>query len=1020
MARTYIELPSSGVVDMFDDIPLSFNYAIADIRDPDKRDTTYSKTITIPGTKNNNKLFDHFFNVGKSGGFNPKVKAKAIVYVDTVPVFDGYLQLTDVKVEDKNAVEYEVVIFGKLANIYTVWADDELRDIEYSDLDHSYTSVTIQSTWLATKGTGYVYPLIDYGWTDGSYYNVEHFRPALYVKEYVDRMFTYAGFTYTSTFFNTDFFKTLIIPFNGLLSLPSSEVTARTFKVNNSASVDMSTPTTGVLSSVYPFTANTFVTTPNPSGQFDTGTYKWTVASAGTYTVYFNMDIEMDVNNPTGGDISATVLSVFRIRLVLKPLATGVASMVNAKNTTVGAGSGTNFVASTTTTTQGTTIFKSIPLHLKVGDILYLESDSGLISAVNTSLVITSRIKAGSLFYNLPVADSVNDGDTLYFNSAIPDKVKIRDFFTSIIKMFNLYVEEDKDTANNLFIEPRNDFYANGTTYDWTQKLDLSQPVDIKPMGMLEARDYNFTYKEDKDKWNVRYFNTFSRIYGDRTISSNSDFLTDTKDIEIIFSPTPSVTIPYGTTSDRIIPQIVSEDSTGIIKAHSGSLRILQFSGLLACPNGSWKLFSSNGSYSSHYSYPYSGHLNHPTSGEIDINFGVVSEVFYLVDSYTNNNLYNKYWKKYIDEITDQESKLVTGYFHLTPLDMLQLDFRNKIYVDGHYYFINKIEDYNPTADELTKVELILIKDGVDFVATSGTGSAAIEFPFDESGGGFFNPEFQDGNLYNPQANQTVTGKDNIVDATAINVIISGDNNVVGSDTSGVVLFNSVNNVVYPGLTNVVLINSSGVTVTESNVTYVGGVAINSDWSLAGNAGTTAGTNFIGTTDAQDLVIKTNNTERARILTTGELGLNESSPTATLHIKATGVPDNTTYTFKAKNSTLCGLYVRGDGVIVLGAGSNADSGMAVIDGSTMMFGNKSIQTLGTFTINNSGNDVWMVGSKFKFTDAGAYVQEGTINVSNWKIITGTNNMVDIGNTSQLPVLNLSDGTTGTVKISLNV
>jgi hypothetical protein len=42
--------------------------------------------------------------------------------------------------------------------------------------------------------------------------------------------------------------------------------------------------------------------------------------------------------------------------------------------------------------------------------------------------------------------------------------------------------------------------------------------------------------------------------------------------------------------------------------------------------------------------------------------------------------------------------------------------------------------------------------------------------------------------------------------------------------------------------------------------------ALNSDdWKVDGNSGTTAGTNFLGTTDAQDLVFKTNNQERLRI-----------------------------------------------------------------------------------------------------------------------------------------------------------
>jgi hypothetical protein len=40
-------------------------------------------------------------------------------------------------------------------------------------------------------------------------------------------------------------------------------------------------------------------------------------------------------------------------------------------------------------------------------------------------------------------------------------------------------------------------------------------------------------------------------------------------------------------------------------------------------------------------------------------------------------------------------------------------------------------------------------------------------------------------------------------------------------------------------------------------------------WSPTGNSGTTAGTNFLGTTDNQDLVFKTNNTERFRLTSGG-------------------------------------------------------------------------------------------------------------------------------------------------------
>ncbi len=56
-------------------------------------------------------------------------------------------------------------------------------------------------------------------------------------------------------------------------------------------------------------------------------------------------------------------------------------------------------------------------------------------------------------------------------------------------------------------------------------------------------------------------------------------------------------------------------------------------------------------------------------------------------------------------------------------------------------------------------------------------------------------------------------------------------------------------------------------------------------WKLLGNAGTTAGTNFLGTTDAQDLIFKTNNIERIKTLASnGNVGIAMTTPDARLHI----------------------------------------------------------------------------------------------------------------------------------------
>ncbi len=57
-----------------------------------------------------------------------------------------------------------------------------------------------------------------------------------------------------------------------------------------------------------------------------------------------------------------------------------------------------------------------------------------------------------------------------------------------------------------------------------------------------------------------------------------------------------------------------------------------------------------------------------------------------------------------------------------------------------------------------------------------------------------------------------------------------------------------------------------------------------SNWSLNGNSGTDSTLNFIGTVDGKPLVMKTNNTERLRINSNGNIGIGTATPTAKLNV----------------------------------------------------------------------------------------------------------------------------------------
>jgi len=88
-----------------------------------------------------------------------------------------------------------------------------------------------------------------------------------------------------------------------------------------------------------------------------------------------------------------------------------------------------------------------------------------------------------------------------------------------------------------------------------------------------------------------------------------------------------------------------------------------------------------------------------------------------------------------------------------------------------------------------------------------------------------------------------------------------------------------------------------------------------SDWSRDGNTGTIAGTNFIGTTDTEDFIVKTDNTERVRIASDGKVGISENSPTnATLEIGGNLIIGNT-FTGGTATAQTGGLTIEGRTIV---------------------------------------------------------------------------------------------------------
>ena len=680
MIKTEVFIENNPL-ELIQDISAEFTYTIDDIKDFAARNTSFSKTIVLPGNASNNKLFGHIFEFGSSNAysgasanvgynFNASKSAACIILVDKIQVFKGVIRLLEIII-DNNNIEYECAVFGELGGLVSALGNKKLEELNFSSYNHSWTYGNISDSWSnlgqnnsTAIGSGYYYPLIDYGRVsvDKVGFDFRTFRPALYVKEYIDKMLTAAGYTYTCAFFNTDTFKRLIIP-NNQIQLSAYTNTAfkgvPTVKSYNLAESVYEVEITGI-TTLGNFTSN--ITN-------DVFTYNSTVPFDGNVTVVLNGQIISAVN---------AYVRVYKNATIIGQQYVGTGGAGGFFGVTINAGL-INF-------TNGDT-FK-----------VTLEND---VTAFNVNVTASSSVTIMTVSSQLI---PVNYGETIDLNAGIPKGILQKDLLATIVKMFNLYVVEDKDKSKHINIYPFIDYYT-GTTIDWTDKLDRSKPMHLKPMSELNAKFYSYKYKSDSDYYNDNYKKKYNEAIGDYIYDSQYEFAEDTKSIEIIFSGT-SMYQYVGT--DKVYPAIYKLSNNNTAEDKMDSLIRILYAKKVTGVN-TWAIKDGASILMTFNEYGYAGHTNDPVSPTFDLSFGAPAELNYSSVTYTTNNLFNLYWSEYIAEITDKDSKLLTANFRLTDMDIYNLDFSKFIQIDGALWRLNKVYDYNPMNPETTKVDLLKV-----------------------------------------------------------------------------------------------------------------------------------------------------------------------------------------------------------------------------------------------------------------------------------------------------------------------
>lgn len=215
-----------GTLDLYNttNFPLALNYGIKNIINIGETTGTYSKTLKIPATKNNNKVLK---NIGYDGTVNfvslLDNSVQCRVSLNNNILLVGSLQVKSITTFEK-ITEYSITILGTNITWSKIFAEEYMCEVS-EDFDNGTIHTWSNSFWKDVNLNGndaFCMPVICWGeWKKDKFISSNNYhkkidlsdtRPAYFVENLIKNWFAKAGYKLESNFFTSDFFKKLIIP----------------------------------------------------------------------------------------------------------------------------------------------------------------------------------------------------------------------------------------------------------------------------------------------------------------------------------------------------------------------------------------------------------------------------------------------------------------------------------------------------------------------------------------------------------------------------------------------------------------------------------------------------------------------------------------------------------------------------------------------------------------------------------------------------------------------------------------
>lgn len=726
------------ICDLYEDEEIPLTLSIDDFKNVAEKIQSYSKDFNLPATKRNNQIFGNIFEITRTVAnpydFNPYVRTRAVLKQDGIILFDGALRLIDIQ-DREGEISYNVNLYAQTIALADTLKNKTFDNINFNELQHSYNKTIIKGSWYVdgltlinnlptgtyagvagTKETDVLkYPFVD--WTHQMLYAngatgtnatlgtpeltsfEQAFRPFIKIKYLIDRIFSDAGYTYSSGLFESSEFGKLFMDFNwGGDTMPSvigdTSYTA-TYDYNTSTVIfENATATYEPLPLIASTMTGGLPTSNVPPDFTESGTDIYKIVSTGDNQLY-NIDYAWKLLHING-------TSTLEARWSHYNALTGITQEIDFFTDTI------------STSGVSVTYSGNLAVALNTGDKLWAEyrniaSGSGLYRVALSSL-------AGNVTYNL--SSALVDSSIL---NSLRGEISQWEFLKGIMTMFNLVTLQDNNDPANIIIKPYADVFiktTSGTTLkersiqaDWTDKVDLKD-VKLTPLNDLKKKTI-FKYEEDEDDYvfNVYKKSTSGHLYGSKVFSAENLTLLEGEE-EIVASPfAATVSKPlWSQLQEFIVPTIYAMDDDGASSGFENKPRILyQMNSSPVQMSSTYFIPAQNGTSSenSDLLFTFSHLTSIPTvvGTTDDYNFGE-TQYFLPIGQTVTSNLFNNYWLPYYNQLYNPDTKTMTLKVNLTAGDIAQFSFTDYIMIKNRAYRVNRI-DYKPK--DLSTVEFILI-----------------------------------------------------------------------------------------------------------------------------------------------------------------------------------------------------------------------------------------------------------------------------------------------------------------------